>query len=338
MQTIESVPDRLPGRRQALITILAFCGATSMPLRSIAQGRYPDRPVRMIVPFAVGGGSDVIGRLLAERLSGQIKQSVVVDNRSGAGGSIGAAQLLQAAPDGYSLLFTSLAPVTIAPNLPGMKPGYDAHRDFLPVAMIAQQPVLIVVNAKSPAKSLGELVALAKKKPGAMSYATPGVGTELHMIGEMLKQAAGIDLVHVPYRGGGPAITDLLAGNVDMMPVVTSSILPHVRSGAVRVLATTHASRLAELPQVATAGELGYKGLVSTPSWGLFARTGTDAAAIQAVSAALGNIDRDADYRRRLAEMGALPKLLETAPFTTYVEQESAQWKQLIDHARLRSD
>jgi tripartite-type tricarboxylate transporter receptor subunit TctC len=321
--------------RRALLGAFA---ASLMPLGARAQAAYPQRPVKLVVPFAVGGGTDVLARLLAQRVAERLGQAVVVDNRGGAGGTVGAAQVARAAPDGYTLLFTSLAPVTIAPSLPGLTPGYDARRDLLPVAMVARQPVLLVANARLPVKNFADLVELAKRKPGALTYATPGIGTELHLIGEMLKLAAGIDLVHVPYRGGGPAISDLVAGTVDLMPVVTSSIMPHVKSGAVRALATSHEARLATLPDVPTLSETGLKGVVSTPSWGLFAPAGTDPRVIQAWTEALRHLDGDPSHRGRLGELGILPALAGSTEFAGHLDRELAQWKQVIERARLRAE
>jgi tripartite-type tricarboxylate transporter receptor subunit TctC len=321
--------------RRALLGALA---ASLLPLGARAQATYPQRPVKLVVPFAVGGGTDVLARLMSQRLAERLGQPIVVDNRGGAGGTVGAVQVAKAAPDGYTLLFTSLAPVTIAPNLPGMKPGYDARRDLLPIAMVARQPVLLVANARLPVKNFAELVELANRKPGALTYATPGIGTELHLIGEMLKLAAGIDLVHVPYRGGGPAISDLIAGTVDLMPVVTSSIMPHVKSGAVRVLATTHDTRLAGLPDVPTLSETGLKGVVSTPAWGLFAPAGTNPGVVRAWTEALRQLDGDASHRSRLEELGVLPTLLGPTEFAGHLDRELAQWKQVIERAKLKAE
>lgn len=318
--------------------VLGSLAALPWGLGARAQGGYPQRAIRLIVPFAVGGGTDVLARQLSLRLADGLGQSIVIDNRSGAGGTVGAGQVARAAPDGHTLLFTSLAPVTIAPSLPGLKPGYDARRDLLPVAMIARQPVVLVANARLPVKSFAELVQLAKQRPGALTYATPGIGTELHLMGEMLKLAAGIDLVHVPYRGGGPAITDLIAGTVDLMTVVTSSIMPHVKSGAVRVLATFHESRLEGLGDVPTFVELGLSGVASTPSWGLFAPGGTAADVLRTWYEALRKLDGDPAYRSRLRELGVLPTLLGPTEFGVHLDRELMQWKQVIDRAQLKAE
>ena len=325
-------------RRGFLRACTALTAAQLLTATSWGQSGYPSRPVRMLIPFAAGGATDVVGRVLAQRLTSEWGQSVFVENRGGAGGVIGTAAAAQSAPDGHTVLFTSLAPITIAPQLPGVRTTYEVPRDLVPVSLVARQPVLLVVNSRLGVKSLPELLELARRRPGKLSYGTPGNGTELHLIGEHFKLAAKVDIIHVPYKGGGPAINDLVGGTIDMMVVVSSSILPHLRSGAVRALATTDVKRVPALPDVPTLAELGYGEVDSTASWGAFMPAGSPAAAIARWHQAVASLAADQGFLARMAELGVACHPVAGAEFTALLQREKAVWNKVITHARIRGD
>lgn len=328
-------------RRTALLSSLAALAGITVTLISGPAGAqsaapYPDRPVRMVIPFAPGGGTDVIGRMLAHSLRGPLGQSVVVENKPGAAGAVGSMQVVQAPPDGYTLLFAPVGSLTISPNLPGAKANFDPLNDFSPVGLIAKQPVLLVASAKLGATDMKTLLALASQR--RLTYGTPGSGTELHLIGETFRQATRTDLTHVPYRGGGPAITDLIAGNIDLMVVVTSSILPHIRSGAVKPMVTTEQKRLDSLPDVPTTAELGLAQVDGTASWGVLAPKGLPAPVLNTLQQALRTVAGDGEFVGRVQEAGATVVPLSAAEFASYLRRESDTWRKVIVAGGLRAD
>lgn len=310
----------------ACATIIALTATSAQ-----AQNDYPARPISMVVPFTPGGGTDGVARILGDQLGKQLKQSIVIDNRAGAAGVIGTASVAKASPDGYRILFTSSAPITIASNMPDSTLNYDPVQDLAPVALVARQPVLVVVNAKSPAKSLEDLVALSKSTPDGLTYGSPGAGTELHMTGELFRQSTDANLLHVPYKGGAPAITDLLAGHIDVLFVVTSSILPHIQSGAVRALATTDTQRIPVLPDVPTTAEAGLPAVNATAWWGVFAPKDTPEEVIQRLTASIKTVEQDATFQARMAEAGVMPDYLDPAAFADHIENELGKWKQVVE-------
>lgn len=298
-----------------------------------AADHYPARPIMMTVPFTPGGGTDVVARLLSEPLAKQLGESVVIDNRAGAAGTIGTASVARASPDGYRILFTSSAPITIAGSMPGVSLQYDALKDLTPIAMVATQPVMIVVNSKSEIESLDQLVALSKSRPNGLTFGSPGNGTELHMIGELLKQSTGANLLHVPYKGGGPSITDLLAGHIDVLMVVTGSILPHIENGHVRALATTDSKRVPILPDVPTTAEIGYEQVRGTAWWGLFAPAGTPQPIIDKLAHAVKAVSEDPEFQQRLATAGVEGSYMDSAEFAKRIQSEIGRWQDVIAEA-----
>src|SRR5436190_3954296 len=228
------------------LEFLAVVGLAAAAAISHAQN-FPSRPVTLTVGFAPGGGTDTAARIIAKKLTENIGQSVVVENRAGAGGNIAAQHIASAPPDGYTIHLTSVGPMTVAPAMQKNLP-YDPRKDIAPITMGVMFPNVIVVNPGLPVKTLAEYVALAKSKPGELNYASSGVGGAGHLAGELFKQRAGIDVVHVPYKGGGPAMTDLLGGRVTMYPGVPSTVLPHVDSGKLRALAITGPNRIPTHP------------------------------------------------------------------------------------------
>jgi len=295
---------------------------------------YPSRPIKLIVPYAAGGGSDVIARIFAERLSQQLKQSIVVENRAGAGGNIGADAVAKSDPDGYTILFTPQGPISIAQSLTP-PPPFSAEKDLIPIAMLVWQPVLLVVNKNVPAADLPAFIALAKKQPGKLNFGSAGLGTEMHLTGELLKLESGIDIVHVPYRGGGPAINGLLTGEIEMMVVVTSSIAPHIESGAVKALATTAPSRLKSYPDVRTTKEFGVGAVDTMPWWGLFAPAGTPAAIVEKLQTEALALKDDPEYFKRLTALSVEIANIPGGKFSEMLREERARWAKVIAASRM---
>ena len=254
-------------RSRMMQKLLAAAVAAGFCATAGAQ-TFPSHSVTLTVGFAPGGGTDTAARVIAQKLSDNIHQPVVVDNKAGAGGNIAAQHIATAPPDGYTIHLTSVGPMAVAPHMVKNLP-YDPKRDIAPLTMGVMFPNVIVVPPSLPAKTLAEFVALAKQKPGQMTYGSSGVGGAGHLTGELFKERAGIDLIHVPYKGGAPAMTDLLTGRVDMYPSVPSTAAPYIESGQLRALATTGAKRSPTMPDVPTVAESGYPGFEAT-NWYAF--------------------------------------------------------------------
>ena len=268
-----------------------------------AQG-YPDHPVRVIVPFPPGGSSDVVARVLADGATQALGQAVLIDNIAGAGGNVGTARAAKAAPDGYTLTQCTIGTCAINPSLYGGNPGYDLFKDFVPVFFSGGVMNVFTVNNGVPVKNIAELVALARAQPGKVTFGSSGVGSSNHLTPEWLKFVAGIDMVHVPYKGSGPAITDLIGGQIMLFVDNEPSILPQIRSGRIRPLAVTGAQRSSALPEVPTMEEAGYKGFVVEPWFGFIAPRGTPRAAIDRLNAAFNAALASPRVKARLEEAG----------------------------------
>ena len=264
---------RLP-RRAALCSMLALCaGFALQPVA--AQSAYPDRPIRMIVPYPPGGATDVIGRVLAKEMSGALGQSVVVENRAGAAGNIGADVVAKATPDGYTILMGAMTSHAINAVLYQGRVSYDIEKSFAPVAIVGTVPLVFVVNPAVPADSLQSLIALAKSKPGYLTMASAGNGSPQHLAGEMFKRVAGVDLLHVPYKGSGPAMTDLMGGQVLSMIETVPAAQGNVKGGKLRALAVASAQRVESLPDVPTTAEAGLPNFQVSSMFGIAAPAGT---------------------------------------------------------------
>jgi tripartite-type tricarboxylate transporter receptor subunit TctC len=294
---------------------------------SLAQS-YPAKPVRLIVADAAGGAPDQLGRLLAQKLSDSLGQQMIVDNRPGAAGALGADIAAKSPADGYTLLLTT---TTIYAILPSLKKGlpYDPQKDFVPISRIATSANVLVVNASLPAKSVAELVQLAKGKPGAMNYASAGIGSPAHLAGEMLNLLAGIKLTHVPYKGAAPALLDVIAGNAQL--IITSPIAAgaHMNAGRVRALATTGAERNPSLPQLPTIAET-VPGYEISQSWGVVAPAGTPAPVIQRLSGEIVKAMGDAELKERVLKTGAIPAGDSPAAFEAFMARERSRLADVI--------
>jgi len=298
---------------------------------------YPVRPVRLILPYPAGGPSDIVGRVFGQKLGEALGQQFVPDNRAGAGGIIGCEIAARAAPDGYTLLMGAVGVLTINPILRQKLP-FDPVRDFQPVSLLSSAPYVLLVNPGVPARSVKDLVALAKARPGQLNYASGGVGTGNHLSAELFKLAAGIDMVHVPYKGASVALSDLLAGQVQALFVNVLPALPHVKSGKARALAVTSTRRSAAAPDVPTFAESGFRGIETSSSYGLLAPVRVPAAIVRRLHGELARISRQPEVRERLEAQGA--EVIGSTPeeFAAFIRNESVRWAKVIKAAGIRAE
>ena len=303
---------------------------------SAAAQSYPDRPIRFIVPFAPGGTNDIVARMIGVKLTEAWGQPVVIDNRGGAGGVIGADLVAKSAPDGYTLL---MANVNFATN-PGLVPKlpYDTAKDFASVSLLATSPSVLVVHPSLLVRSVKELITLAKSKPGQLVYSTSGAGSTGHMAMELLKQLAGIDMVAVHYKGGGPALIDLIAGRVSPGFATILSAAPHIESGRLRALAVTTVKRSSALPDLPTVAEAGVPGYEFTGWWGMVVPSRTPQPVIGKLNGELVRILGQAEVRDRLVREGAEPASTTPEAFAAYMRSEVAKWSKVIKTANIRID
>ena len=302
---------------------------------SVHAQTYPTKPVRLVVGFAPGGGTDMVARLLAQKLVDAMGQPFVVENRAGATGMIGAKMVATSAPDGYTLLLAHVNSQAIAPALVE-KPQYDPVKEFAPVAYVGYVPNVLVINTAMPVKTVSELVARAKAKPEGLSYASPGVGSTNHLAGEMFRMESGAKLLHVPYKGSGPATVDLLGGQVDMNFDAMASAMPHIKSGRLRALAVTTPTRDPELPDVPTMAELGYKTFDITNWYGLVAPPGTPPAILSALNAAVLRILKVPDVARQLGELGVRGQAMTPEQFGDFGRAEWVKYRDIAKRTGVR--
>jgi len=294
-----------------------------------AAAAYPDKPVRLIVPFAPGGSTDILGRLLAEALHPILGQPVIVENKPGAGGNIGGDYVARAAPDGYTLLLAAAGPTVINPSLYANMP-FDPAKDLAPITCLEREHNLMVVTKSMPVKTLEEFLQYARANPGKLSFGSPGNGSPAQLAGELLKQRTGIQAEHVPYKGSGPAITDLVAGHIDFMIDNMPALLPQVKAGGLRALAVPSDQRATAAPDIPTFDEAGQKGFVVMAWKGLMAPAGTDPAVIERLHAAVVKALQDPQLRARFQELGAEPLASTPAEFAKQIADETAWWGKLV--------
>jgi tripartite-type tricarboxylate transporter receptor subunit TctC len=302
-----------------------------------AADAYPAKPVRFVITFPAGGPTDVVVRLIGQGLTSQWGQPMIIDNRGGAGGIVGTEIVAKAAPDGYSFLVGTAGGMTINPALQPKLP-YDSFRDFAPVGMLVMNPQILVAHPAVAAKNVKELVALAKTKAGQLNFASAGTGTATHLGLELLKLTTGLDAVHVPYKGGAPATTDLIAGQVQLLWVSIPSVLPHVKSGRLRALAVSTAKRSASAPDVPTVAESGYPGFEYSNWNALFAPAKTPAAIVNKVNASVVKILSDPEVAQRLASQGADPAPGTPDALARYMRTDHERWKKVIKSAGIKPD
>jgi tripartite-type tricarboxylate transporter receptor subunit TctC len=327
-------------RRDLLASGLAALTVPALPTAAFSQSKYPDRPVRFIVPFPPGGAYDYIGRPWAERIKAHIGNTMVVENMGGAGGGVGAAFVTRQKPDGYTLLLGG-ATTHITEGLLKTKPTYDPMKDLEPVSGIAVTAFAITVHPSVPAKNLKELVAYIKANPGKLSYGSAGHGSLNHLTGELLKLRAGItDLTHVPYRGAGPALNDILAGQIPMIvPAMTATVQQHHDAGRLRIVAVTHGTRLKAAPDLPTAVEQGFPDVVSPNFIGLYFPTGTPTEIVDHVAAANLKLMADKSWQEFLVKgTFEVEPPLSRAKYKQYVEDEMKRWAPIVKAMGVKID
>lgn len=314
----------------------ALCAALLLGQSAGAQDAagYPDRPVRIVVPFPSAGAMDSIARILGEKIGADWGQQIVVDNRPGAGGNIGSGVVAKAEPDGHTLLMVSIGHA-VNPSLYAKMP-FDPVADFTPVTLVATVPNLLVVHPSVPAASVEELIALAQEQPGKITYASAGYGTSIHLAGELFKSMTGVDMVHIPYKGSGPAVTDLVGGHVQTMFDSITSALPHVRAGKLKALGVTSAKRSSILPEVLTIAEAGVAGYEVDPWFGLLAPAGTPPAIVDRIQKKVAEALELPDVKEKLAGIGAEPIGSTPEAFRQHLAAETAKWHALVTKAGIR--
>ena len=296
---------------------------------------WPVKPIRLIVPYSPGGTADLLGRGIARKLSESLGQQVIVENRTGAGGGIGANLVAKSKADGYTLLLGTIATHAINPNLYPDNP-YDPVKDFVPVALVATMPNLLVVNPSVPARSVRELIALAKAKPGELAFASAGSGTSQHLSGELFKKMAGVDMLHIPYKGNAPAVTDLIGGQVQVMFDNIPISLQQVRAGKLRALAVTGPNRSAVLPDVPTIAEAALPGYSVTSWFGLFAPAGTPAAIVARLNRETNKALAGKALHRQLTDQGIEPGSGTADQLAAHLRAELSRWKKIVAESGAR--
>lgn len=321
--------------RKAALGALAWLAAALIPavLPAAAQD-FPTRPIRMIVPFAAGGPADTIARAVAEKAATILKQPVIIENRGGAGGAVGTRAVAQAEPDGYTIGISTAGALAISVSLQEAI-GYDPRKDLRALTLAASVPELLVVAQKVPAKTMPELLALAKGKPNSLNFASSGPGSMPHLAGELLKQYGRVDIVHVPYRGAAPAVTDLLGGSVEMMFMDIAVLLPHVQSGAIKAIAIGSASRSKSLPDLPTTAELGLPQVVADNWYGIVAPSATPQPIVDKLHKALAEALRAPEVKDKLALLGAETVGNTPDEFAAYIRSEIDRWAEVVKGANL---
>jgi tripartite-type tricarboxylate transporter receptor subunit TctC len=310
--------------------------ASAMGAAHAQEAAWPVKPIRFVVGQAPGGATDIIARLVAGRLDAALGQNVIVENRTGAAGSIGAASVAKSPPDGYTILVISSS-YAINPSLYSNLP-FDPQKDLVPVTLLAEAPFLLVVHPSLPAKSVKELIGLAKAKPGMLTYGSGGIGSSGHLAGALFEGGAGVNLSHVPYRGAGQALVDLLAGQITLAFASVISSTPHVKQGRLRVLGQTGVKRSSALPQVPTIAEAGVTGYSTSTWYGLLAPAGTPQPVIERLSSAAGKTVLAPDLRSRMLADGAEPVGSSPAEFQKHLATEMAKWRKVVHAAGIKLD
>ncbi|MEO7726136.1 MAG: tripartite tricarboxylate transporter substrate binding protein [Burkholderiales bacterium] len=304
---------------------------------SASAADYPEKPVRFVVGFTPGGPSDLVARLLGQKLAEMWGQQVVIDNRAGAGGNIAAELVAKAPGDGYTLLLGNNSILATNAALYG-KLAYDPVKDFAPVILVASQPNILVVHPSLPVRSVKELIALAKSKPGQLNYASSGSGAAAHLSGELFKTMARVDMVHIPYKGAGPALNDVLAGQDQLMFATALSVVPHIKSGRLRALGVTTASRMKSMPELPTIAEAGVPGFEATTWHGIVMPSNTPAALVLRVNADTAKVLNLPDIRERFSSLGG--EIIGGTPdeFAAYIKKEIPKWAKVVRDSGARAD
>lgn len=323
--------------RKLFLRSLAGAGLATFALLSQAQA-WPAKPVRLVVPFPAGGATDTVARVVAQQVATETGQQFIVDNKAGAGGTLGATEGMRAAADGYTLVFTTSSTHAISPHLMAKAP-YDPVKDFTPIAHVADAASVLLVTPGLPVKSVAELISYAKAHPGELNYASSGNGTIVHLTTEALRSQAGLQMLHVPYKGTGPALTDLAAGNVQVLFDAIPTGLPHVRSGRLKALAVTGGQRSPLMPELPTVAEAGLPGFTSVTWFGLYGPARLPADVVRQINAAFNKALRAPEVGAKLAQLGAEPAAPQSPEaFAAMVAKDSQRWGQLIRERKITVD
>lgn len=328
-QAMKHFTDRLPRRVVLHRAAGASLALVAVPRAAWAQADYPNKPIRMLVGFPAGGGVDIAARMVAVELQKILNQSIVVENRPGAGGGLAAEATAKAAPDGYTLLMGNTGSLAINPSIYA-KPTYDTLRDFTPVGLVSLLPMVLVSHPSFEAKNLRELIALAKARPGTVNYGTGGQGSIAHLTMELLQAQTGIKLTHVPYKGGTPAIADLLGNQVNLVVEGLNVVAPHVKQGKLRALAVAATRRSAVLPDAPSGAESGHAGFVATAWYGVVAPKGTPQPIVDKLNAAINTLLKYPNVQESLTQQGADAGGGPPAQFGDHLQRETALWAQAV--------
>jgi tripartite-type tricarboxylate transporter receptor subunit TctC len=315
---------------------LALAASMILPGAHASAGDYPSRPIRLIIPFPPGGSNDVVGRIVANQLGQKLGQTIFVDNRAGAGGIVGTDVAAKAAPDGYTLLIISIAHA-VDPFIYKNEP-FDPIKDFAPVAILATGTNVLTVNPDVPVHSVKELLDLARSKPGFLNYASAGIGSFQNLSGELFKLLAGVDIVHVPYKGGGPSMLAVIADEAQVMFSSIVQTLPNIQAGRLRALATGGPQRSPILPDLPTIAEAGVPNYVASDWWGILAPAGTPAPIIDKLYKAIEEVLRSEDAKKNLDQQGATPLYKSTAEFAAYIRDEMTKWGPVVQKAGMKPE
>lgn len=315
--------------------LLLLAAAVVVSTAAIAQPAYPSKPLKMIVPYPAGGPSDIMGRLISERLATLLGQPVFVENVAGANGNIGVGAAARAPADGYTLLMGSAGPLTINPSLYAKVP-FNTIGDFSPVALVAEVPLVLVTGPSLNVKTVAELIALAKKRPGELTFASSGNGSTNHLAAELLKKMAGIDMRHIAYKGAALALPDLLAGRVDMMVDLTASALPHIATGRLQPIAVASMKRLPQLPNIPTLDESGLSGFEVTAWYGVLVPVGTSPEILAKLAEAVSSIAQNPTTQSALATQGARSMYGSSADFAQRLKSELPRWAKIVKDANVQ--
>ncbi len=320
----------MKNKLQLAMALCLLCAAGAAPAQT-----YPAKPIRMMVGFPPGGGTDIIGRIVAQKLGEALGQQIIVDNRGGASGQLAAELVSRAAPDGYTIMMVHIAAIAILPSLVAKLP-YNAQKDFAPVSLAAIGPNLLVVHPSVPAKTVKELVALAKSRPGQLQYASPGAGTVQHLAGELFKLQAKIDMLHVPYKGSGQSIVDLIAGQVHMDFDAVPPVINYVRQGKLRALAVTSAKRFSLLPDMPTIEEAGVPGFDMSTWWGLVAPAAVSKDIINKLNSEMVRAIRQADAQEKISSVGADTVGNSPEEFAAFIRTETEKYARIVKAANIK--
>jgi tripartite-type tricarboxylate transporter receptor subunit TctC len=323
---------RIVVRLFGFLFILLALAATA----GVSAQAWPSKPVTLIVPFAPGGTTDIVARPIAQALSQEFGQTFVVENRAGAGGTLAAGIAARAAPDGYTLFVATVAH-TMATSL-YRQLSYDFERDFVPITVLASVPNILVVNPSVPAKSVQELIEYAKANPGKLAYGSAGNGSTEHLSAELFKSMTGVDMVHVPYKGGAPMMADLIGGQIQLAVETSGSAAPHIKAGKVRALAVTTATRSPAFPELPTFTEAGLKGYEVTTWYAILAPRGTPSEITTKLYVAIAKILKAADMKQRLEQFGAEPGGIAPEQFAAFIKSETAKWAKVVRESKATTD